>query len=112
MQTPSHPPPPSPQVFLPALPVHWAPGLTESFPLSLFVPFIAGLWDEQKRALDGDNVFVGCPSTESMLRLVGARPNDPALWAEDGVHPSMLGYRAWGTFIGDAIFSHLGTTWR
>lgn len=108
------------KIFLPALPVHWAPGLADIFPLSLFVPFIAGLWDHQKRlvgavgvaggqAAAAQNVFVGLPSQQDVTAAIGSRPNDPALWAEDGVHPSTLGYRAWGRFLADAMFAHMGS---
>jgi len=90
-------------VVLPALPVHHAPVFGGMWPLQQLVPMLAGLWDEQKRAI-----------AERLRRVCFVNNADgaewceaPRYWAPDGIHPNDEGYRIWGEHIAHALSTSL-----
>lgn len=90
-------------VVLPALPVHRAPVFGGMWPLQQLVPMLAGLWDEQKRAI-----------AERVRRVCFVNNADgtewweaPRYWAQDGIHPNDEGYRIWGEHIAHALSTSL-----
>ena len=60
---------------------------------------LAGLWDEQKRAI-----------AERLRRVCFVNNADgaewceaPRYWAPDGIHPNDEGYRIWGEYIAHSV---------
>ena len=86
-------------VVLPALPVHRAPVFDRMQPLQSFLHSLAGLWDDQKRAL------AHClPRVRFVQNAEGTEWwTADCYWAADGIHPNDEGYRIWGEHIAQSV---------
>ncbi|CEM01818.1 unnamed protein product [Vitrella brassicaformis CCMP3155] len=91
------------EIFLPFLPVEFC-GAFRVKPLYYFIMLLMDRWDSQKRAVADSNDY-------GKVDVVGKPPgflaHVPGLTAPDGVHPSDLGYRAWGEHIGKYLAAKL-----
>ena len=69
------------------------------WPLQPFLETLAGLWDEQKRALaQGVRRVSFVNHVEGDEWWAADR-----YWAADGIHPNDEGYRVWGEHIAQAV---------
>ena len=92
-------------VVLPALPVHRAPVFGGMWPLQPALQRLAGLWDEQKRAL-----AQGRPRVSFVRNAEGTEWwTAKTYWAADGIHPNDEGYRIWGEHIAQSVARVLRT---
>jgi len=92
-------------VFLPSTPVEHAPLFKgfSAFPAATVVCYLADLFDEQKRLIGEQlrNVHFLRPSSDSEDVLTSQH------FGRDGLHPSALGYRVYGTALATQMFERI-----
>ena len=118
-------------VLLPRLPIHLAPAIRDMWPLNWFASQCVAQWERQKDAVVREltfeklRVFVpqddgrrggahghhaGC---DAALTSTGGNVDTAtalasrSMWAEDGVHPSVEGYRTWARHMARQAVGHL-----
>ena len=82
---------PSTRIYLPVLPIEWGSAFPN--PMKQFAIGVSGLWDKRKDQVAQEQpgvVVIEKPPTWAKLRGCLGR---------DGLHPTELGYKVWGTHI-------------